>query len=135
LNPHTEINDPLANSLSVTVPRWVDVLHFNFSYHTEHHLYPGMSAKWAPLVKAELKKQFPDQYHELPMWKAMLFIWKTPRVYHNSTELVDVKTGIAYPTLGHGMTAEKLESKPFEVPWPAHLAPQDRSAAAPGFGD
>ncbi|HLO03718.1 MAG TPA: fatty acid desaturase [Symbiobacteriaceae bacterium] len=141
LNPHTEINDPLANSLSVAVPRWVDVLHFNFSYHTEHHLYPGMSAKWAPLVKAELKKHFPGQYHELSLWKAMVLIWKTPRVYHNSTELVDIKTGVAYPTLGYGMTANKLEAKPFEVPWPAHLAPQKPQAATarttqtPGFGD
>lgn len=141
LNPHTEVNDPLANSLSVTVPRWMDVLHFNFSYHTEHHLYPGMSAKWAPLVKAEINKQFPGLYNELPLWKAMVFIWKTPRVYHNDTELVDIKTGVAYPTMGHGMTADHLEAKPFEVPWPEHLvqkgqpAATSRSNQAHGFGD
>lgn len=28
----------LANSLSVTVPSWIDWLHFNFSHHTEHHM-------------------------------------------------------------------------------------------------
>ena len=51
LNPIVPVNDPLANCLSVTVPRWVDVLHFNFSYHTEHHLFPAMSSKYYPLVK------------------------------------------------------------------------------------
>ena len=56
LNPIVPVNDPLANCLSVTVPRWIDVLHFNFSYHTEHHLFPAMSSKYYPLVKRKLKK-------------------------------------------------------------------------------
>ena len=30
---------PLVNSMSITSPRWVDALHFNFSHHVEHHLF------------------------------------------------------------------------------------------------
>ena len=81
LNPIVPVNDPLANCLSVTVPRWVDVLHFNFSYHTEHHLFPAMSSKYYPLVKEKIKEMWPERYHEMPMTKA-LALWNTPRVYY-----------------------------------------------------
>jgi len=40
-----ETNDPLANSLSVSVPRWMHLLHLNFGYHVEHHFYPYVSSK------------------------------------------------------------------------------------------
>jgi fatty acid desaturase len=132
LNPLTETNDPLANSLSVTVPRWVDVLHFNFSYHVEHHLYPGMSPKWAPLVKAELKRQFPEKYHEMSLFKALVLLWKTPRIYKDHVELVDPHRGIAYPTLGHGLDpqASTPASSRFELHPPE--APSVRAPKAAG---
>ena len=31
----TEINDPLINSISIKIPKFFDILHLNFSYHTE----------------------------------------------------------------------------------------------------
>ncbi|WP_100401435.1 fatty acid desaturase family protein [Bacillus sp. FJAT-42315] len=111
LNPMTPVNDPLANSLSVTVPKWVDMLHFNFSYHTEHHLFPGMSSKYYPLVKAELKKRWPERYHEMPMAQALAALYKTPRIYSNQTELVDPFPGTKFGTLGHGLEPSNIQQK------------------------
>src|SRR5262249_19794893 len=45
LNPLTEMNDPLANTLSVTSPRWVTWLHLQFGHHVEHHVFPTMSGR------------------------------------------------------------------------------------------
>ncbi|WP_114571313.1 fatty acid desaturase family protein [Exiguobacterium flavidum] len=107
LNPLVPVNDPLANSLTVTVPRWVDFLHFNFSYHTEHHLFPGMSSKYYPLVKARIKEMWPERYHEMPMAKAMIALYKTPRVYFDNTGLIDPKDGKLYGSLGHGLDPDR----------------------------
>lgn len=121
LNPLTTVNDPLANTLSVTVPKWVDVLHFQFSYHTEHHLFPGMNPKYFPMVKDKVKEMWPDRYFEMPLTTALAALWQTPRIYHNHTELIDPETGTVYGTLGHGLDpnnieAEKLEDREATVP-------------------
>ncbi|HET7627662.1 MAG TPA: acyl-CoA desaturase [Bacillales bacterium] len=108
LNPLVPVNDPLANSLSVTLPKWVDVLHFNFSYHTEHHLFPGMSAKYYPLVKQLIKQKWPDRYHEMPMGKALKALWRTPRVYFEGSELIDPHQGRLYGSLGHGLNPSNI---------------------------
>ena len=101
LNPLVPVNDPLVNSLTVTVPRWLDILNFNFSYHTEHHLFPGMSPKYYPLVKEQIKKMWPERYHEMPLEKALISLWKTPRIYYNNTELIDPHKGNIYGSLGN----------------------------------
>jgi fatty acid desaturase len=115
LNPLVPVNDPLANSLSVTVPKWVDVLHFNFSYHTEHHLFPTMSSKYYPLVKAYIKKMWPDRYHEMPMGKALAALWKTPRVYYQQCELIEPRQGNIYGTLGNGLDPTCIQHRKVEV--------------------
>ncbi|QUY43450.1 fatty acid desaturase [Acaryochloris marina] len=83
LSPMTAINDPLVNSVSLKVPKIFDVLHFNFSYHTEHHLFPGMNSDYYPLVQELLLKLYPERFHLLPagqVWKLML---ETPRHYED----------------------------------------------------
>jgi len=116
LNPLTDVNDPLANSLSVTVPRWVDVLHLNFSYHTEHHVFPGMNPKWAPLVKAQIKRLWPDLYFEMPMTRALRTLAATPRLYGlNHVDLVDPQLSLAYGTLGHGLDHENVTPRPTKL--------------------
>lgn len=114
LNPLTAVNDPLANSLSVSVPTWVDVIHLNFSHHTEHHLFPGVNPKWAPLIKAQLKRHFPGQYHEMPFLQALLTLWSTPRLYSHRTELVDPHRGLAYGSLGHGLEPGRSAARPLD---------------------
>ena len=46
--------DQLAGSMSVTVPALLDRLHFHFSHHTEHHLFPRLPSDFAPLVRQSL---------------------------------------------------------------------------------
>lgn len=111
LNPQVPVNDPLANTLSVTVPKWIDVLHFNFSYHTEHHLFPSMSSKYYPLVKGHIKDKWPGLYHEMPMSNALVALWKTPRVYYNGTELIDPRAELVYGSLGNGLDPQAIEPR------------------------
>lgn len=107
LNPLTHVNDPLANSLSVTTHPVIDVLHAHFSHHTEHHVFPAMNPKYAPALKAELKRRWPDRYCEMPHWKALLTLWRTPRLYRDAGphahQLVDPGQNLVYPTMGHGL--------------------------------
>lgn len=115
LNPLVPVNDPLANSLSVTVPKWVDVLHFNFSHHTEHHLFPGMSSKYYPMVKKHIKKLWPDRYHEMPMGTALKALWKTPRVYYHKNELIDPSQGRLYGSLGNGLNPSDIRYRQVDI--------------------
>ncbi|WP_240375943.1 fatty acid desaturase family protein [Bacillus piscicola] len=109
LNPLVPINDPLANSLTVTVPKWVDVLHFNFSYHTEHHLFPGMSSKYYPLVKEHIKRIWPNRYHEMPLSRALKALWLTPRTYFESAHFVDPHSNKSYGSLGNGLDPKNIK--------------------------
>lgn len=89
LRPLTETNDPIENSMSVTVPTVVDRLHCNFSHHVEHHLFPKMSPKHAPRVREWLMANAGDQYLAPPHWQAIRELYRTPRVYENATTLCD----------------------------------------------
>ncbi|WP_216830124.1 fatty acid desaturase family protein [Alkalihalobacterium elongatum] len=108
LNPLVPVNDPLANSLSVTVPKWVDAIHFNFSYHTEHHLFPSISPKYYPLVKEQIKQRWPERYHEMSFLKAMIALFKTPRLYYQQNELIDPREGNRYGSLGNGLDPNNI---------------------------
>ncbi len=76
LNPLCEHTDPLIGSTSVIVPRWMDWLHDNFSYHTEHHLFPGMNPKWYPEVSRLLQQHFSERYNRLPLSEAWRRLWQ-----------------------------------------------------------
>lgn len=109
LNPLVPVNDPLANCLTVTVPKWVDAIHFNFSYHTEHHLFPGMNPKYYPMVKDRIKKMWPDRYHEMSLVRALIALWKTPRIYYQQNELVDPNQLHLYGSLGNGLDPKNIK--------------------------
>lgn len=133
LNPLTPTNDPLANSLTVIVPRWLDALHMHFSHHTEHHIFPAVNPKYAPMIKAVVKKNWPDRYNEMPHWKALLALWRTPRLYRDETSLIDPVRNLAYPTLGHGLTDQPV--KPFKVNVGRPLASETAAAEQLGIGE
>ena len=76
LNPLGEINDPLAGSTSVIVPRWCNFLHFNVSYHTEHHLFPGMNSDFYPDVSRLVQEHFGDRYHRIRISQAWKRLWR-----------------------------------------------------------
>lgn len=108
LNPLLEDDDPLEGSLTVTVPRFLDIVHGNFSHHTEHHIFPAMSAKYTPHVKRVLKELWPDRYREMSLWRALGTLWRTPRLYLDNVRLVDANTGATYGVLGHGLDPERV---------------------------
>ena len=103
LSPLTQLNDPLLNSLSVTTPRVLEVLHLNFGFHVEHHLFPAMSPRHAPVVRQLVRERWPERYQSLPLWSALRLLWTTPRVYENSTTLIHPRRGERCRTLlpGH----------------------------------
>lgn len=71
-----ELHDPLVGSTSVEVPKVFDLLHSNFSYHTEHHLFPSMNSEYYPLVSQVLREQFPDRYQRIPYGEAWRQLWR-----------------------------------------------------------
>ena len=93
LSPLTEINDPLVNSLSVTLPGVFEKLHLNFGLHVEHHLFPSMSSHYAPLVRDELVRRWPERYQSLPLFTALARLWVTPRIYGSDVVLHDPRNG------------------------------------------
>lgn len=99
LSPLTKINDPLENSLTVTSNRFWDFIHLNFGYHVEHHLFPGVSYKHAKTIHKLLIELYPTKYKHMPKSKALRYLYQTPRIYKNSTELIHPKTMKNYPTI------------------------------------
>jgi fatty acid desaturase len=101
LCPMTELNDPLLNSVSLKMPKIFDILHFNFSYHTEHHLFPGLNSDYYPDVQNLLRTYYADQFNLIPAGKAWQLLLKTPRHYRDAqtlTDWADQKT-VACPSL------------------------------------
>jgi fatty acid desaturase len=99
LSPHTQVNDPLLNSLSVTGPRWFEWLTLGFGYHVEHHLFPAMSTRHAPALRDILRSRWPTSYQSLPLLRALRALHRSARVYETQTTLVDPKTGRRWQTL------------------------------------
>ncbi len=110
LNPQMDEVDPVVGSVSLIVPRWIDVLHLHFSHHIEHHLFPAISHKYAPIVKRKVKEIWPDRYAELTMFQALLLLWKTPRLYLDHDHLVDPVTSEVFQTLHRGLNPDALSS-------------------------
>ncbi|MFA0766998.1 MAG: hypothetical protein OXFUSZZB_000326, partial [Candidatus Fervidibacter sp.] len=109
LNPQMDEVDPVLGSLSVNVPWWMDILHLHFSHHTEHHLFPAMSHKYAPMVKTLLRELYPERYNELPHWKALWLLWRTPRLYLDHDHLIDPVTEEIFGTLRRGLDPDRPE--------------------------
>jgi fatty acid desaturase len=99
LSPLTEINDPLVNSLSVTMPRPLEWLTLNFGYHTEHHLFPAMSTRHGKAVRAAIVEHYPNHYQSMPLTTALYQLYTTARVYKDDVTLTDPNTGETWPTL------------------------------------
>ncbi len=76
LNPFCEHTDPLIGSTSIVVPKWIDWLHDNFSYHTEHHLFPGMNPRHFPTVSRLLSEHFPERYNRIGFREAWQRLWR-----------------------------------------------------------
>lgn len=85
----TSVNDPLLNSVSLRLPKLFDLLHFNFSYHTEHHIFPGINSDYYPQVQKLLKTHYPERMNLLTFGEAWRFLMQTPRHYKNENTFID----------------------------------------------
>ncbi|MDB4957525.1 MAG: Fatty acid desaturase [Myxococcales bacterium] len=99
LSPRTTINDPLLGGLSVTTSRLVERVTLGFGFHVEHHLFPTMSTRHAPAVRALIKAHWPERYQSMRLVDALRRLHCTARVYKNATTLVDPLTGAEFSTL------------------------------------
>jgi hypothetical protein len=87
------VSNPLDDSMSVTTHPMLDRVHFNFSYHVEHHLFPTMSPKFAPLVRAKLQQFAPGRVLAPGHLAALQMVFHTPRMHDVNGDLIDPTTG------------------------------------------
>ncbi|MEX0269202.1 fatty acid desaturase [Leptolyngbyaceae cyanobacterium UHCC 1019] len=104
----TSINDVLVNSLSIRVPKLFDLLHLNFSYHTEHHIFPGLSSDYYPMVQTLLQTHYPERFNLLDAGKAWQIMLQTPRHYQDETTFTDWsgEKSVACPALNEDPLAD-----------------------------
>lgn len=123
LSPHTTVNDPLINSLSVTAPRWVEWLTMGFGFHVEHHLFPWMSARHAPALRELIRARWPERYQSMPLWRALVALHGSGRVYTTSTTLADMSAGKSWDALLPRAAAVR------------RVSPSGTGAAAPAWAE
>jgi fatty acid desaturase len=85
----TSVNDPLINSISIRVPKIFDILHLNFSYHTEHHIFCNMNSDYYPQLQELLKTQYPERFNLLDAGEAWRLLLNTPRHYKDENTFTD----------------------------------------------
>ena len=83
LRPLTDTREVLNTTMSVTTNKFLDLIHFNFSYHVEHHLFPAMCSSYYPLVRQSLQHHAKGYYMAPPHWWALLVLFRVPRLYDN----------------------------------------------------
>jgi fatty acid desaturase len=84
LRPLTEHNDPLANAMSVRTNWLLDIMHLQFSYHREHHLFPNMNHGSGPRVRAALLQLGVPAEPPFTHLQALKLVFQTPRLYETS---------------------------------------------------
>src|SRR5262245_37454823 len=102
LNPLTDVNDPLANTLSVTSPRWLERLHLHFGYHVEHHLFPTVSGRHAPAVREVMRRLYGDRYLTMPHARALRLLYTRPKIHDGHDTLIDPRTRERFAVLAPG---------------------------------
>ena len=73
--------DTLATSMSVRTWPVIDRIHFHFSHHVEHHLFPALGSNYYPLVRASLCELVRDRYICPSHYRALMAVFSTPRLY------------------------------------------------------
>lgn len=89
LRPLIDREEPLRTSMSVRTLALLDRVHFRFSHHVEHHLFPAMSGAELPRVRAWLEAHVPDAYVCPSHWRALVWLYRTPRTYRDDVTLID----------------------------------------------
>jgi fatty acid desaturase len=71
------------------MPKIFDLLHLNFAYHTEHHIFPGLNSDYYPMVQELIKIHYPERYNLLDFSEAWRLLMQTPRHYKDETTFTD----------------------------------------------
>lgn len=79
----------LATTMSVKTARLLDGIHFWFSHHVEHHLFPSMSSVRYGQVRSVLQEKYPAFYQCPSHFSALRVLFVTPRIYDAELHLVD----------------------------------------------
>ncbi len=85
----TEVNDPLINSVSLKMPKLFDLLHVNFSYHTEHHIFPFMNSDYYPMLQELIQTHYPERMNLIDVREVWRLMLTTPRHYRDSHNFTD----------------------------------------------
>jgi len=114
LLPLSRCTASLEASMSVRVPRWMDLLHFYNSHHVEHHLFPEASMKALRQIRSVLNGT--PNFKCPPMARALLGVWLTPR-FHDGDFLVDHKTGerVSFWAINDFLNGKELVRDPLAV--------------------
>ena len=118
LRPLGEKTDALLGAMSVATPAPFDRLHFRFSHHVEHHLFPAMSGRDLPLVRAWLLRHAVDRFVCVSHPRAIRALYATPRTYRDLATLVDPRRPERAPidlhvlarTLGRNASAQDQQT-------------------------
>lgn len=97
LSPLGEVNDPLESSLSLRVPAWLDLLHLNFSHHSEHHVFPSLNSSYYPLLRQLLLRRYPEHFRLLGAKQAWRLLLSTPRLYRDPGCLTSLNGRVTTP--------------------------------------
>src|ERR1041385_367912 len=89
LRPLRTSEETLTTTMSVRTLRLFDWMHFYFSHHVEHHLFPTVCSSQMPKIRRVLQERFGSQYLCPPHWQAVWMIFRTPRIYDGADALVD----------------------------------------------
>ena len=108
LSPAGPGRDTLEVTMSVSTWKWVDCMHFHFSHHVEHHLFPSLGSDAYPAVRRWLREHASDQYLAPPHLTALRTLFHTPRLYDQRHHLVDPERGrrVALSTVAQVLRGE-----------------------------
>lgn len=93
LRPLSTARDSLTTSMSVTAHPLLDWMHFHFSHHVEHHLFPMLASDIYPRIRERLRHHVGERYFAPPLHRALIAIYRTPRLYQDAATLVDPQLG------------------------------------------
>jgi fatty acid desaturase len=83
----SESSDVLETTMSVRTWKALDLIHFHFSHHIEHHLFPGMASCYYPLVRKRLEAVAGTSYLAPYHITALAMVLRTPRIYQSNDTL------------------------------------------------
>ncbi|GHG99477.1 fatty acid desaturase [Comamonas sp. JC664] len=93
LAAHEASDNPFVNTASVVTHPAMDWMHFNFSHHQEHHIFPAMSPKFAPLLRQRLRELNPEASQVYPHLHALRMLYRRPALYAEDGQSLMGKDG------------------------------------------